>query len=177
MSEPMILNHRPQCGFTLVEMLAVVVIMGILSALAIPMLGDTAQTKLVAAANQIAADIGYAQVESISHADDLRFMVFDINNNTYWIAPTSNTATPITNPVGNVPYRIQFGSGPNKQLAGVTLSSVSLNGDDRIRLGVYGELDQATPASITIACDVYQMTVTVEPSTGDISMSSITGSP
>ena len=160
----------------MVEMLTVVVIVGILSALTVPMFGDTSQTKLIAAANQIAADIGYAQIESISHADDLRLMVFDINSNSYYIASASQP-TGINNPVGNAPYVVKFGSGSNRHLNGVTLLSLSLNGDDRIKFGVYGQLDQATTASITLACDAYQMTLLVEPSTGEISISDISDIP
>jgi len=176
MNEQLMSTCRIQRGFTMVEMLTVVVIVGILSALTVPMMGDTSQTKLIAAANQIAADIGYAQIESISHADDLRLMVFDIEKNTYYIASASEPAG-INNPVGNVPYIISFGSGANKQLNGVTLSSISLNGDDRILFGVYGQLDQATAASITLACDGYQITLLVEPSTGEIAISDISDIP
>jgi prepilin-type N-terminal cleavage/methylation domain-containing protein len=169
--------HRKQHGFTLVEMLTVVVIVGIVSALMVPMLGDTSQSKLIAAANQVAADIAYAQIESISHADDLRYVIFDVDNNSYYIAPNSDTLTPVTNPIGNRPYRIEFGTSNNRQLSGVTLRSVSLNGDDRIRFGVYGELDQATDASVTLACDGYQITVFVDPTCGDVRISDITPIP
>lgn len=174
MNRQTIYRQQAPRGFTLIEMLAVVVIVGIVSALVVPMLGDTNQSKLVAAANQIAADISYAQIESISHADDLRYVIFDITNNTYYLAATSDTTTPLTNPIGQVPYVVKFGTGSNRQLDGVFLTSVSLNGDDRIRFGMYGELDQATAATITIACNGKQMTLSIDPSTGDVSMSDIT---
>ncbi|MFG0248088.1 MAG: Tfp pilus assembly protein FimT/FimU [Phycisphaeraceae bacterium JB051] len=169
--------HRKQQGFTLVEMLTVVVVVGILSALMVPMLGDTSQSKLIAAANHVAADIAYAQIESISHADDLRFVIFDLDENSYYIAPTSDTLTPVINPIGNRPYLVQFGTSNNRQLSGVSLSNVSLNGDDRIRFGVYGELDQATEASVTLTCDMYQITVFVDPTCGDVRFSDITEIP
>ncbi|MAX23559.1 MAG: hypothetical protein CMJ19_03555 [Phycisphaeraceae bacterium] len=173
---PMFANQK-QHGFTLVEMLTVVVIVGIVSALMVPMLGDTSQSKLIAAANQVAADIAYAQIESISHADDLRFVIFDLDDNSYYIAPTSDTLTPVINPIGNRPYLVKFGTSNNRQLSGVTLSAVSLNGDDRIRFGVYGELDQAIDASVTLACDGYQITVFIDPTCGDVRISDITEIP
>lgn len=164
-------------GFTLIEMLTVVVVIGIVSALMVPMLGDTGQSKLIAAANQVAADVAYAQIESISHADDLRFVIFDLDNNTYYIAPTSALDTPVINPIGNKPYLIKFGTGANRQLNGVTLSSVSLNGDDRLRFGVYGELDQAVAATVTLTCEGKQITVSVDPTCGDVGISAITNVP
>lgn len=164
-------------GFTLVEILTVVVVMGILSALVVPMLGDTSQSKLIAAANMIASDISYAQIESISHADDLRFVIFDLENNSYFIAPTSDLTTPVINPIGNRPYRVTFGTSNARQLSGVTISSVSMNGDNQLRFGVYGELDQAMPASVTLTCEGHQITVTVDPTCGDMSISDITTVP
>ena len=158
----------------MIEMITVVVVIGIVSALMVPMLGDTGQSKLVAAANLIAADIGYAQIESISHADDLRFVLFDLDNNSYFIAATSDLSTPITNPIGNKPYRVTFGTGSNRQLSGVAISSVSMGGDNQIRFGIYGELDQATDATVTLTCDGYQITVIIDPTCGDIGMSEIT---
>ena len=175
----MIVKHKIQArGFTLVEILVVVVIVGILSAMVVPMLSDTSQSKLIAAANQLTADLGYAQIESISHADDLRYVIFDLANHSYQIAridPDSETTAyiPINNPVGNIDYIVAFGSGPNRQLAGVELSSYSLNGDNQIKFGIYGELDQASNAKITLACDGYQITLTIEPSTGEVSFSEI----
>lgn len=168
---------RHSRGFTLVEMLTVVVVVGILSALMVPMLGDTGQSKLIAAANQVAADVAFAQIESISHADDLRYVIFDLDNNTYFIAPTSDLLTPVTNPIGNRPYQITFGKGNQRQLSGVTITNVSMNGDSRLRFGIYGELDQATAATVTLACEGSQITVTIDPTCGDISMSDITAVP
>jgi prepilin-type N-terminal cleavage/methylation domain-containing protein len=170
-------NSCRTSGFTLVETLTVVVIIGILSALMVPMLGDTSQSKLIAAANQVSADIGYAQIESISHADDLRLVIFDLDDNSYYIAPVNSPLTPVTNPIGNLPYLVKFGSGANRQLEGVTISSVSFSDNNRIGFGVYGELDQATQATqatVTLACAGYQITVSIDPSTGDQSISNIT---
>ena len=113
-----------------------------------------------------------------SSADDLRYVIFDLANHSYQIAridPDSETTAyiPINNPVGNIDYIVAFGSGPNRQLAGVELSSYSLNGDNQIKFGIYGELDQASNAKITLACDGYQITLTIEPSTGEVSFSEI----
>ena len=82
---------RP-AGFTLVEMMIVVLVLAIAAALAVPMMGNTAPNKLKGAASMLAADLAYAQVESIAHGDDTRLLVFDNPSDTYHIAAASDTA-------------------------------------------------------------------------------------
>ncbi len=145
----------------------VVLILAIVAALAVPMLGNTAGTKLKGAASMLVADVSFAQIESISHGDDLRLIVFDNPNDTYHIAAASDTATPITNPINGKPYLIGYGTGSIESLNGVTIDSYTLDGDDELGFGVYGSLDQATDATITLGCNGLTITVTVDVQTGE----------
>ncbi|MCC6579852.1 MAG: prepilin-type N-terminal cleavage/methylation domain-containing protein [Phycisphaeraceae bacterium] len=162
------LTTRRFQAFTLMEVLIVLAVLGIAAAMAVPLLGDTGTTKLRAAAQLLCADLAYAQVESIAHVDDLRFFIVDQANNTYSIAPASAPTVPITNPVGKQPYRVTFGVGAAaSQLSGVTINAISLGGDDRIRFGPYGQLDQAANATITLAAAGHTLTVTIDRVTGE----------
>ena len=105
--------------------------------------------------------------------DDLAVVVFDTATNTYHIARSSNTATPITDPISKQPYTVTFGSGANAHLAGVSIQSVSLDGDDQLKFGVYGELDQTTAATITLAAGNSTITITVDPVTGEATVGNI----
>lgn len=160
-------------GFTLIEMLIVISVMLILGAMVAPMMTQTAATRLASAAQLLAADLSYAQVESISHGDDPRVVVFDTANATYRIAASSDTATPITNPIGNQPYEVTFGSGRAREMGGVTLQSVSVGGDDTLGFGIYGELDQTVAASVTLESDGFTLVVTVDPVTGEANIGSV----
>ena len=151
----------------------IVVVVGIAAALAVPMLGDTSVSKLRAAAQLLAADIAFAQVDSVAHGDDPRVIVFDTATATYHIAAASDTATPITNAVGNLPYIVTFGDGRAHQLGGVTIQSVSLDGDNELGFGIYGNTDQTTDATITLAAGGHTVTVTVDPSTGEATIGNI----
>jgi len=154
-------------GFTLVELLTVVIVIGIAAALAVPMFSQTADSRLRGAGSMLVADAGFAQVESISHGDDLRLMVFDNAGDTYHIASVSDTATPITNPITKQPYLVDYSNAAANSLQGVTIDSYALDGDDELGFTVYGSLDQTTDATITLECDGMTLTVTIDAETGE----------
>ena len=164
---------RPQRGFTLLEILAVVVILAIVAAMAVPMLGQTRRARLTAAAELLAADLNFAQLESIAHSDDPRLVVFDTVNHAYYIAALSAPDAPITNPVGKIPYRTQFGVGRAAESGGVTITALSLGGDNQLRFGAFGQIDQATLASITLSLDRIRLTISVDPVSGEVTVGSI----
>jgi len=89
------------------------------------------------------------------------------------IAAASDTSTAITHPVSHQPYVVQFGEGAVSHLNLVSLSSVSVGGDNRLQFEMYGQIDQAVPASIILAGDEKTITVTVAPLTGETSISNI----
>jgi len=154
---------------TLVELLIVVTLIAIMATLAMPMLSDTDATRLQAAARLLAADLAFAQVESITHANDTCLVTFDQASGSYTVARTSAPATPITNPATNQPYVTQFGSGLAAELSGVSIQSYSLDGDNELAFRIYGQTDQSTPATITLEAGGETITVQIDPTTGETS--------
>ncbi len=152
--------------------MTVVIVLAIVAALAVPMMGNTAVNKLQGASSMLVADLAYAQVESVSHGDDPRLLVFDNPSDTYHIAATSDPATPITNPITHQPYLIDYAKSA-ANLTGVTIDSYDLNGDDQLAFGIYGGLDQPTAATITLACDGLTVTLTTDPNTGECMIGAI----
>lgn len=162
----------PGCDrtFTLIELLIVVILMGIAASVAIPMLAGTDATRLKAAGRLLVADLGFAQLESITHADDPCVVTFDQTNGSYTLARKSTPTTPITDPGNNLPYVTQFGTGRASELAGVSIQSYSLGGDNQIAFGIYGQTDQTTTAVITLKAGTLTVSVQIDPASGESSL-------
>jgi prepilin-type N-terminal cleavage/methylation domain-containing protein len=69
-------------GYTLIEILIVVVMLGIAGALVIPSLGSTEVLRVQAAVRTIVGDINYAQSEALAHQRP-HAVVFDVEENRY----------------------------------------------------------------------------------------------
>jgi len=157
-------------AFTLVELLIVIVLIGIAATMAIPMLAGTAGNRVCAAGSLLVADLGFAQLESISHADDPCVVTFNQASGSYTLARSSAPSTPITDPGTNHPYVTQFGVGRASELADVSIQGYSLDGDDKLSFGMYGQTDQTTPATITLQAGSVTLTVQIDPTSGETSL-------
>ncbi|MEM6459811.1 MAG: hypothetical protein AAF710_10530 [Planctomycetota bacterium] len=157
-------------AFTTTELLVVVAVLGIASALVLPTFRDHDTLQLRRAAALLAADLDAARAGSLTHADDPRLVVFDADDHAYHVAAASDPATPVTNPFDRRPYRVAFGTGRAAALGLVTLDAWSLNGDDAVGFGVYGQLDQTTPATVTLRAGDTRLTLTLDPDTGEASI-------
>lgn len=162
----------------MLELMIVVAILGIIGAIALPMFSGTDASRLRAAASVLAADIDAARAESIAHGEDLRFLVLDDTNHAWHIAPASDTTTPINHPTTGQPYSRTIGASGLEQLEGVTISAfdldtVSETDDDKLGFGLYGQLDQTTDATITLAAGSNTITLTIDAETGEVTIGDI----
>lgn len=159
-------------GFTLVEVILVVVILAIAAMLAIPFATSGASTQLKAAATIIASDLEYAKSMAISRGKRY-WVVFDAGTESYRIEDSNGV---ITHPVRPGPYAVNFAA--DTRLNRVDISSVSFDTSDTISFDYLGSPNSGSGSGsplnsgvITLSAGGSTMTVNVEPVTGYITIS------
>jgi len=166
-----VLNVRNR-GFTLIEILSVVVIIGIVSAIILPQLSSRDDLRCASAARALMADLLYAQNRSIA-LQQMQYVQFNAATNTYQVLDAVSPNDVITHPVNGTPYTVNVAAGSQ---ANVTLSTVSFDGNNTIAfdaMGVPYSYNGTTTAAlisgqVVIKCGGNQLTVSVGPYSGEI---------
>lgn len=127
-------------GFTLMELITVLILVGIISAFVVIRMPDTATYNLSAITEQLRRDIRYTQILALS-----------LNTNYTLVTSSSGYSISPTPPEGavNVPMP-----------TGVTLSAAS------VTFNSMGDPALASPVNITITASGVTNTLTVSPETG-----------
>ena len=150
--------------------MVVLVCLAIAAILVLPELGQQGLSELQGAAEALVSDLEYAQQQSMAHGDDCRVVVFDVANNTYWIAPASAPMAPVAHPVDRKPFLNRFGSGRLAHLRKVVIESCDVGGDGKLGFRSLGQLDQSTPATVRLRRGSSRMVVRLDPTTGEASV-------
>jgi len=164
-------------ALTLVEVMIVVVVLGIVAAIAAPMLAQTDATRLDAACRLLVADLQYAQMYALSHADALAGIRITAGNQGYAVVVGTPagfdcaTAPELVDEISDRAYATHFGSGRAAELGGVTITAYSLDGDACAALNALGALDQAATATITLQCGSRTRTISIDPFSGEATVS------
>jgi prepilin-type N-terminal cleavage/methylation domain-containing protein len=153
-------------AFTLVEVMIVVIIIGILAAIAVPMYTSAANVQLSAAANMVASDLEYAKSMAISTGKTYQ-VVFDAAAESYCIQTAGAT---IAHPVRvGQPYEVKFAS--DGRLNKVDIDSMTFGGT--IKFDYLG-----TPfnnAGMALDGEDNNITLTAEGSAMKVKIESVTG--
>jgi len=115
---------RPKRAFTLIEILCVVVILGMASAIIIPQISSRDDLRAVAAARQLMGDLLYAQSRSIA-LGRMHYVQFNVASGTYQVLDAVSPNNVITNPLTQQEYTVAIGTGP---LANVSYRTINFDG-------------------------------------------------
>lgn len=163
-------------GFTLVEILVVVIILGIASAVIIPQMGTRDDLRVAAGARVVMSDLMYAQNRAIvtQRRHYLRFA-----GSAYTLYDDAAMTTPVTHPVNKTPYVVQFGAGGQSGLDRVDIGSASFDGAATLGFDELGspfsvdgggsEAPLLNAGSLRVFGGPFALTVSIEPYTGEIS--------
>jgi len=162
-------SRRVFAGFTLVEIVIVVVILAIASALMIPMLSSAGSMQLGSAANIIAADLEYAKSMAITKGQNFT-VDFDEANESYRIKDQSGGV--IKHPVKKgFDYIVSFRD--DSRLSRVDIVDVDFDSQSKVTFNYLGSPVNDNGGFIRLGADGVGMKVNVEPVTGFISIEEI----
>jgi prepilin-type N-terminal cleavage/methylation domain-containing protein len=186
-----------RAGFTLVEILAVVVILGIASAIIIPQMGTRDDMRAAAAARTVIADLIYAQNLAISTGQTI-WVRFDVAGNKYSLVTNPSSAKakfgdPVRHPLTDSDYQQAFGnvSSGTDPWEQITIFGAPMNGEDAAFQGDFTvgfdsigmpyvwcyDVNQSNPllsGAVVVqagATHAFDKTVTISPQTGEIRVS------
>ena len=160
-------------GFTIVEMVIVIIILSIAAMMAIPFATSGTSTQLKAAATIISSDLEYAKSMAISRGQKY-WVVFDEGSESYSIKDVNGVI--ISHPIKKAfPYTINFAA--DSRLDRVNITSVNFDSADTVGFDYLGSPLQSdgsyliSPGQIELSAGSSTMTVNVEPVTGYITIS------
>ncbi|HEV2293498.1 MAG TPA: prepilin-type N-terminal cleavage/methylation domain-containing protein [Tepidisphaeraceae bacterium] len=180
---------RQSRGFTLIEILMVVVILGIASAIIAPQIGSRDDLKVRAAARVLISDLIYAQNLAISQQKQI-YVKFDADAENYRLMDRAGPAgldSVIQNPITKDPFITKLGPAGGSRMSDVRIQSAVFNGVDITyspaqtltfdELGTplvyrydHNNTNEMLDGTIVLQCGVRTITVTIERYTGEITV-------
>ena len=168
-------------GFTLVEILIVVVIITMTAAMVIPMMGSTSSMQINSAANMIVSDLEYAKSMATGRQQNY-IVVFDVADNSYEIKDfnsLSGTWEVIDHPIKKgFKYAVDFSSDSRLDKVDIDTMDFDPGSSDTITFDYFGSpysgtgtVNPLSRGEINLQADGATITISVEPVTGYISIS------
>ena len=153
-------------GFTLLEILITITIIAVIAVMVAPSFSDDTRLRLMAASAILTSDVELAQIMTISQPEDPVVVVFDPDQDRYWLAFASAPDVPMTRSDTGDPYLVVMGQGRAGAAVGVTLSTTDIPGDILEFNAQGGVEDFTTQPTITLALSGRWIDVAIAPSTG-----------
>lgn len=165
------MNPRAE-GFTLAELVVVMLITGVLGAVAIGSMQSLTTTRQVAAAHTVSRDLAYARERTMA-TGTRHWVSFSVASSSYSVlaenpaTPGFASATSLRDPATGMPLVTHLNTG---DYAGVAISSVSFDGGTTVGFDWLGRPLATTGSRLTSSAQVIvgTRTITIDLSSGRI---------
>jgi len=167
----------PKAGFTLVEILCVVVIIGIAAAIVVPSIGSRDDLRAASMARVVMADLIYAQNRAVS-MQKVQYIRFNKTTQIYEVLDSIGPDVLVTHPVEQKPFQVKLSNGRTDDLRFVKLDTINFDGKTVMafdELGTPLSVDTATSTkspmvsgSIVLDSGGYKLTISIEPYSGEL---------
>jgi prepilin-type N-terminal cleavage/methylation domain-containing protein len=170
--------YATKAGFTLIEILVVVVILSIAAAMVLPMVSSASSLQARAAADMVYADLEYVRGLAMSQGKVYR-MTFDTGNESYHVDDQNGNILDHPVRIGQ-DYAFVF---PGSRLGNVDLVSVNFDTQDTIAFdylaipysynsitNAYTKLPPNAPGEIVLQASGVSYTLSIEPETGNVTI-------
>ena len=178
MSSPICTARSRRSGFTLVEILMVVIILGIGSAIIVPQLNGRDDLKVSSASRALMADLIYAQNQAI-FTQTRQYVTFDTVNQKYTLLSGTWPGTTTTHPITKDPFTVKYGTG-STNFTDIKLMSADFGGGKTtlgfdplgapLAIAADGTTTTMTAGAIIIKAANEYLTVHIEPYTGELTV-------
>ena len=146
-------RNRDFAGFTIIEIVVVLVILAIAAAIIIPNISSTDDLKATSAARMVATDFQYAQNMAITHQEPVT-VTFTTSNESYTL---SNASGPLIHPMTKSAYTVNFGA--MNGFEGLDIVSADFFGSLAVTFDELGAPDNSGGVAVQAGSHVYQVDV------------------
>ena len=158
-------------GYTLIEVLVVIVVLGLASAIVVPQMLSAGQLGVQAAARMVIADIHYAQSDAVAKQQP-RFIAFDPEADSYVLTDAEGEKIDVQwRTGGGEQYQVSFRN--DRRFRGVELVSADFDGEPTLGFDVLGTPDGGGEVVLKFNDRLYA--VRVAPFTGRVTVEPVTG--
>ena len=159
-------RRSPQGGFTLVEILAVLIVLSIAAAVVLPRVSNMGDLQVAAAARMAMADLQFAQNEAIVSQRSVA-VLFDLDNGQYELRYGDGQI--VTHPVNKMPFRVRLAD--NSGTDDVTILAAGFGDETYVTFDALGS--PSSDGAVTFIAGGFRQRLDVAPVTGRISVTAI----